>query len=337
MLPFIVRYRPAILVMASSKLITIEELAKLMVHSDVSPRTQKLVQYQRDTKWLARELHFVGDVASWKELPPRQARIVINLLRFFVLGDSIVNSNILQNLLASDSLPQWTQTFLIDQASQECAHREAYQMMAEMCMAGRDMSMERFLGEMPKEIAEKARFMQDCVNVNVRLVERLFLFAALEGVFFAGAFAIFGYFRRTGKLLEIGRANAFISRDETLHCWHAATCYDEHYSHEPLSDEVTTEIITKVVEMEEAFLRVALENEDLDAGLSIELLVRYIRHCGNRVLALFNKAPLYPADVDCPIPFMNLEGVSMHSNFFVSGAVDYVAAPTAIVWDSVDA
>jgi ribonucleotide reductase beta subunit family protein with ferritin-like domain len=322
--------------MAVSKMISLEELAKLMVHSDVSPRTQKLVQHQRDTKWLAQELSFAGDVTSWKALPDRQARIVINLLRFFVLGDSIVNSNILQNLLSSGLLSQWTETFLIDQASQECAHRETYQAMAEWCMAGRDMTMERFLGEMPAEIIEKTRFMLDCVNMNVPLVVRLFLFAALEGVFFAGAFAIFGYFRRTGKLLEIGRANAFISRDETLHCLHAATCYHEHFSHEPLSDQVTTEIISRVVAMEEAFLLVALENEDLDVGLSIELLVRYIRHCGNRVLALFDKPPLYPADVECPIHFMNVEGVSMHSNFFASGAVDYVAAPAAIVWDAVD-
>lgn len=324
------------LVMASSKLITIEDLAKLMVHSDVSPRTRKLVQQQRDTKWLAQELSFTGDVVSWKELPQRQARIVINLLRFFVLGDSIVNSNILQNLLSSGLLPQWTETFLIDQASQECAHREAYQAMAEMCMAGRDMNMERFLSEMPIEIMDKARFMQDCVNMNVPLVVRLFLFAALEGVFFAGAFAIFGFFRRTGKLMEIGRANAFISRDETLHCFHAATCYHEHFSHEPLTDQVTTEIISRVVDMETSFLRMALEEEDLDVALPISLLVSYIRHCGNRVLALFGKPPLYPKDVDCPISFMNVEGVSMHTNFFVSGAVDYLAAPSVIAWDAVD-
>ena len=48
--------------------------------------------------------------------------------------------------------------------------------------------------------------------------ERLVAFAAVEGIFFSGAFCAIFWLKKRGLMPGLAKANEFISRDEALHC-----------------------------------------------------------------------------------------------------------------------
>jgi len=72
--------------------------------------------------------------------------------------------------------------------------------------------------------------------------ERLIAFAAVEGIFFSGAFCSIFWMKKRGLLPGLATSNEFISRDEGLHRDFACHLHNNH-----LINKVPVERITQII------------------------------------------------------------------------------------------
>src|ERR1700748_2793728 len=86
--------------------------------------------------------------------------------------------------------------------------------------------------------------------------ERLVAFAAVEGIFFSGAFASIFWLKKRGLMPGLTFSNELISRDEGLHTDFACLLFS-HLHNKP-SPESVRAIITEAVTIEKEFLTEAL-------------------------------------------------------------------------------
>ena len=91
---------------------------------------------------------------------------------------------------------------------------------------------------------------------NQILRERLIAFAAVEGIFFSGAFCSIFWLKKRGLMPGLCLSNEFISRDEGLHTEFAILVY--HQFANKLDSSKIVEIITEAVSIEKEFILEAL-------------------------------------------------------------------------------
>ena len=88
--------------------------------------------------------------------------------------------------------------------------------------------------------------------------ERLVAFAAVEGIFFSGAFASIFWLKKRGLMPGLSFSNELISRDEGLHTDFACTLFGK-LRRRPHPDTVT-KIVAESVAIEQEFLTGAYQS-----------------------------------------------------------------------------
>src|ERR1700760_2687770 len=97
------------------------------------------------------------------------------------------------------------------------------------------------------------RWIQD---KNSTFAQRLVAFAAVEGIFFSGAFASIFWLKKRGLMPGLTFSNELISRDEGRHP--ASPCLlSSHLNNRP-SKQVIEDVIVDAVRIEQEFLTEAL-------------------------------------------------------------------------------
>lgn len=168
-------------------------------------------------------------------------------------------------------------------------------------------------------IKRKAEWAFKWIESNKGFSERLVAFAAVEGIFFSGAFCCIYWLNEQGKMPGLAQGNDFIARDEGMHTDFACLLYNNHIINK-LSQERMVEIITDAVNIETEFITEALPCRLL--GMNANLMKEYIKYVANRLVKQLGHEEIY-ANVKQPFPFMDRISLKNKSNFFEVDPTEY--------------
>lgn len=150
--------------------------------------------------------------------------------------------------------------------------------------------------------------------------ERLIAFAAVEGIFFSGAFASVFWMKKRGLMPGLTFSNELISRDEGMHTDFACLLFS-HLRKRPHPDTVRT-IITEAVKIEQEFLTDALPCSLI--GMNAKLMCQYIEFVADRLLVSLGNDKHYNSTN--PFDFMDMISLQGKTNFFEKRVSDYAKA-----------
>jgi ribonucleoside-diphosphate reductase subunit M2 len=150
--------------------------------------------------------------------------------------------------------------------------------------------------------------------------QRLVAFAAVEGIFFSGAFASIFWLKKRGLMPGLTFSNELISRDEGLHTDFA--CLLHSHLKNRASKEVIEGIITDAVAIEQEFLTEALPCALL--GMNSNLMKQYIEFVADRLLVALGNEKVYKSSN--PFDFMENISLGGKTNFFEKRVADYQKA-----------
>jgi ribonucleoside-diphosphate reductase subunit M2 len=95
-----------------------------------------------------------------------------------------------------------------------------------------------------------------CNPATASFAERMGAFAAVEGIFFSGAFCAIFWLKKQGLMPGLCFSNELISRDEGLHCNFACLLYLKIINRLPKSCII--DIVSSAVDIETGFIADAL-------------------------------------------------------------------------------
>ena len=150
--------------------------------------------------------------------------------------------------------------------------------------------------------------------------ERLVAFAAVEGIFFSGAFCSIYWLKKRGLMPGLTFSNELISRDEALHTEFAVLLYTKLET--KLSQERIYEIITEAVTIEQSFITDALPCRLI--GMNSRLMKQYIEFVADRLLIQLGYEKYYNSTN--PFSFMELISLEGKTNFFEKRVGEYALA-----------
>ena len=136
-----------------------------------------------------------------------------------------------------------------------------------------------FLNSLVPCIKRKADWAFRWISSNNSFAERLVAFAAVEGIFFSGAFASIFWLKKRGLMPGLTFSNELICRDEGLHTDFACLLFG-HLRKQPSSERVR-DIIIEAVKIEQEFLTDALPVALI--GMNSTLMCQYIEFVADPV------------------------------------------------------
>jgi ribonucleotide reductase beta subunit family protein with ferritin-like domain len=149
---------------------------------------------------------------------------------------------------------------------------------------------------------------------------RLLAFAAVEGIFFSGAFCAIFWLKQRGLMPGLTVSNEFIARDEGLHTDFACLLYTKLTN--KLSKKDVHKIIREAVKIEKQFITKSLPCELI--GMNAKLMSQYIEFVADRLLLQLGYPKIYCAAN--PFAFMERMSLEGKDNFFEKRVTTYAKA-----------
>lgn len=275
----------------------------------------------QSTFWTAEEINLQEDIRDWdSKLTDDEKHFIKYVLAFFAASDGIVMENISMNFANDVKIPE-ARAFYAFQEAMEVIHSETYSLLIDTYIKDNNEKNKLFnaIENMPA-ISKKAEWAIKWINDKTRFAERLVAFAAVEGIFFSGAFCAIFWIKEKGVMEGLTFSNELISRDESLHTEFAILLYSMlKYK---LSQERVYEIIKDAVELEKEFIIEALPCRLL--GMNSDNMSQYIEFVSDRLLVQLGCDKLYNATN--PFEFMDRIGMDVKGNFFEVKVSNYSKA-----------
>lgn len=294
------------------------------------PVLEKYYQRQKEMFWTAQEIDYREDRKDWDELDADTAQFIKFILFFFAQADGIVNENLIENFKRETGEYKEARMFYAAQEFIEVGHNETYSMLIEAFIRDPDEKAKAFNAiKYYPSIRKIADWIFKWMRSGQPLIERVIVFACVEGMFFSGAFAGIYWIKRKNILKGLCKANEFIARDEALHTefaialYHVITAVDKKYA--PLPETRVHEIIGGAMDAAEEFTRDALRVDLI--GMNADDMVDYIKCTANRLAESLGYRKLY--EVENPFDWMAVIGLPNKSNFFETRVTEYGRQSTA--------
>lgn len=273
---------------------------------------------QEHAFWTAEELDFTADIVDWEtKLTADEKHYIKHVLAFFAQSDGIVNENLAARFYLETDIPE-ARAFYSAQMFIETVHAEVYGLLIDTFIKDTAEKEKLFdaINTIPV-IRKKAEWALKWIDSKKSKAHRLAAFAAVEGIFFSGAFCSIFWLRKRGLMSGMASANELIARDEGLH-WEFPTLL---YKVEglSLSKKDFSELIEESVAIEKEFIRDALPVRLI--GMNADLMAQYIEYTADRVAQRFGFGKIYK--VENPFDFMNLIDVETKTNFFEKRVTSY--------------
>ena len=147
--------------------------------------------------------------------------------------------------------------------------------------------------------------------------ERLISFAAVEGIFFSGAFCAIFWLKKRGLMPGLTFSNELISRDEGLHCDFACLLYSKLTN--KLDYEKVKSILMEAVTIEQEFIRDSLPVELI--GMNSVQMSAYIEFITDRLVFTLGYPKIY--NTANPFDWMEMISLSTKNNFFENRTSEY--------------
>ena len=267
--------------------------------------------------WTAEEIDLSQDLVDWEKLTKDEKHFIKHVLAFFAASDGIVNENLAENFVSE---VQYTEAkfFYGFQIMMENIHSETYSLLIDTYI--KDNKEKDYLFNAIENldcVKKKADWALRWID-NGSFAERLIAFAAVEGIFFSGAFCSIFWLKKRGLMPGLSFSNELISRDEGMHCDFACLLYNDHIVNK-LAPETVTKIITDAVDMEKEFVVDSIPVKLI--GMNSELMCQYIEFVADRLLVSLRMEKVYNAEN--PFPWMDMISLQGKTNFFEKRVGDY--------------
>lgn len=306
--------------------------------------------------WTVDEISFSTDVADLRDkLSPAEKHVVSRLIAFFATGDNVVGNNLVLNLYKHVNSPE-ARMYYSRQIYEEALHVQAYLTLLDNYLPDDQDRFQAFdaINNVPS-IKKKAEFcfkyidgIADIGICDTDDKKRQFLLnlvtfaAAVEGLFFMGAFAYVYFLRSRGVLHGLASATNWIFRDESLHMNVAFDIVDVVRQEHPAlwDDALEQQIIDMIKEAIECEMAFAEDTLELGvAGLSARDMRKYLEFVADQRFARLGIT--FKFGSDNPFTFMELQELDSHTNFFERTVSNYqiggiAAKAEDIKFDSLD-
>ena len=271
--------------------------------------------------WTPEEIDLSKDMKDWEKLSNNERYFIKNILGFFAGSDGIVMENLATRFTREVQWPE-AKFFYACQNLMEAIHSETYSLLIETYITDKQEKHDllRAINTIPC-VQKKAEWALNWIeNKKVDFATRLIGFAAVEGIFFSGAFCAIFWMKQRGLMPGLTLSNEFIARDEGLHTEFACLLYSKIVNR--LSKQKVYRIIREAVKIEKEFITESLPCELI--GMNATLMSQYIEFVADRLLLQLG----YPKAYNATNPFDFMERISLENkdNFFEKRSSTYAMA-----------
>ncbi|CAI8356429.1 MAG: ribonucleotide-diphosphate reductase subunit beta [Schleiferiaceae bacterium] len=275
---------------------------------------------QEASFWIAEEIDLHQDVVDWKKLSDDERYFLKHILAFFAASDGIVNENLAENFVNEVQYSE-AKFFYGFQIMMENIHSEMYSLLIDTLVDNDSEKDELFnaLERFPA-IKKKADWALRWIDSD-SFAERLIAFAAVEGIFFSGAFCSIFWMKKRGLLPGLATSNEFISRDEGLHRDFACHLHNNHLLNK-VPQERIIQIISEALDIEREFITESLPVNLI--GMNSKLMSEYLEFVTDHLLETLNCPKVY--NTANPFDFMDMISLEGKTNFFEKRVSEYKKA-----------
>jgi ribonucleotide reductase beta subunit family protein with ferritin-like domain len=267
--------------------------------------------------WTPEEISFAKDAEDWLKLTDEERFFIKRILAFFAGSDGIVQEN-LASRFQREVDSQVVKLFYSFQNAMEGIHAETYSLLIDTYVKNEEEKNHLFqaIDTIPC-IAKKANWALKWIDSQDNFAKRLVAFAAVEGIFFSGAFCSIYWLKKRGLMPGLTFSNELISRDEGLHTLFAIALY--HTLPNKLNESEIREILTEAVEIEKEFICDALPCSLI--GMNSKMMSQYIEFVADRLAVQLGIQKLYKTQN--PFDFMDMISLEGKTNFFEKKVSEY--------------
>jgi len=275
---------------------------------------------QEASFWTAEEIDLHQDVVDWKKLNNDERYFLKHILAFFAASDGIVNENLAENFVNEVQYSE-AKFFYGFQIMMENIHSEMYSLLIDTLVESDSEKDELFNAiERFPAIKKKADWALRWIE-SESFAERLIAFAAVEGIFFSGAFCSIFWMKKRGLLPGLATSNEFISRDEGLHRDFACHLHNTHLVNKVPVERIT-QIIVEALDIEREFITESLPVNLI--GMNAKLMAEYLEFVTDHLLETLNCPKVY--NTPNPFDFMDMISLEGKTNFFEKRVSEYKKA-----------
>lgn len=271
--------------------------------------------------WTAEEIDLHQDLSDWTtKLNDDERYFIKHILAFFAASDGIVNENLAENFVNEVQYSE-AKFFYGFQIMMENIHSETYSLLIDTYVKDEKEKNMLFqaIDNFPA-IKKKADWALKWIE-SPSFAERLIAFAAVEGIFFSGAFCSIYWLKKRGIMPGLTFSNELISRDEGVHCDFAVHLHNNHLVNKVPKARIR-EIIVDALNIEREFVTESLPVSLI--GMNAKLMTQYLEFVTDRLLQELNCEKEY--NVSNPFDFMDMISLQGKTNFFEKRVSEYQKA-----------
>jgi len=271
--------------------------------------------------WTVEEIDFSRDKRDWLSLKKEEQFFIGHILAFFAGSDGIVLENLVLRFMKEFDTPEIRAVYAF-QSAIESIHSETYSLLIDTYIEDPTEKNALFNAiEHYECIGKKAKWAIKWIeDTHSNLSTRLVAFAAVEGIFFSGAFCAIFWLKKRGLLPGLCFSNELISRDEGMHTDFAVLLYNDYA--ERIPKDTILNIIKEAVEIEKEFITEALPCRLI--GMNANLMTQYIEFVADRLLVQLGNDSYW--NVKNPFSFMEMISMTGKTNFFEKRVAEYSKA-----------
>ncbi|MFH6993113.1 ribonucleotide-diphosphate reductase subunit beta [Flavobacterium sp. FlaQc-48] len=268
--------------------------------------------------WTAEEIDLHQDLTDWNnKLSDDERYFIKHILAFFAASDGIVNENLAENFVNEVQYAE-AKFFYGFQIMMENIHSETYSLLIDTYVKDEAEKAELFNAlEVFPAIKKKADWALKWIESD-SFAERLIAFAAVEGIFFSGAFCSIYWLKKRGLMPGLTFSNELISRDEGVHCDFAVHLHNHHLINKVPKDRIK-EIIVDALDIEREFVTESLPVSLI--GMNAVLMTQYLEFVADRLLVELGCERVYASAN--PFDFMDMISLQGKTNFFEKRVAEY--------------
>jgi ribonucleoside-diphosphate reductase beta chain len=268
--------------------------------------------------WTAEEIDLSQDLNDWNnKLSDEERYFVKHILAFFAASDGIVNENLAENFVNEVQYAE-AKFFYGFQIMMENIHSETYSLLIDTYVKDEAEKDELFNAlEVFPAIKKKADWALKWIESD-SFAERLIAFAAVEGIFFSGAFCSIYWLKKRGLMPGLTFSNELISRDEGVHCDFAVHLHNHHLINKVPKERIR-EIIVDALNIEREFITESLPVSLI--GMNAVLMTQYLEFVADRLLVELGCDREY--NTANPFDFMDMISLQGKTNFFEKKVAEY--------------
>ena len=268
--------------------------------------------------WTAEEIDLSQDLNDWNnKLNDDERYFIKHILAFFAASDGIVNENLAENFVNEVQYAE-AKFFYGFQIMMENIHSETYSLLIDTYVKDEAEKDDLFNAlEVFPAIRKKADWALKWIESD-SFAERLIAFAAVEGIFFSGAFCSIFWLKKRGLMPGLTFSNELISRDEGVHCDFAVHLHNHHLINKVPKERIRS-IIVDALNIEREFITESLPASLI--GMNAVLMTQYLEFVADRLLVELGCDREY--NTTNPFDFMDMISLQGKTNFFEKKVAEY--------------